>query len=568
MKAMQPAWLAALGGLMVMCVSAPAHAEPGVGACCLSDGTCEEGSELICTLAGGVYQGDGTDCDTVDCEGWGACCFVDFTCQNLAASECDALGGSYQGNETECGPGVCPAVAACCFDDGLCELLSHQTCVDAGGTLIGSQADCTTTDCLGACCFYSGYCLDDMARDRCELLYGLFKGHGTDCQFIDCSTLVQEKTYSFDQRKVSTQMVFEFDKFVETDRRRLRMVVAEFSGTITAGVILKNLGEQGIPTGVIISEHLYWDFPTLEDPYAAVEVVDEVIYCGDESYLLPPGESCDYGGLLFWPDDPPAQLTLIFEEPDELLGFLGPGTFEAVVGSAGSVAYGGVDFELTNNPHRVEGTVRVTYQYEWLGACCFYDGSCELLTWPECDAEGDPLGSDTWSVSWSKGLHCEEVVCPVYGACCLNAGCVEMTEEACAAEDGGYQGDGTNCSTAICPGVPWGACCYEDGSCTDGSGQAQCQETGGIFIGFGSECAFIDCPWILPSPGLPWTADLNGDGAVAAEDVLILLEAWGTRGGPADLNDDGEVGSPDMALLLSNWGPCPPSPDQQAVKSR
>jgi hypothetical protein len=565
MKAMQSVWLAGLGGLMMICVQAPAHAGPGVGACCLPDGTCEVGSELICLLAGGAYQGDGIECDMVECEGAGACCFADFTCQTLVESECDELGGSYQGHETECAPGICPAVAACCFGDGRCELLTPETCLDAGGTFAGTHADCTTTDCFGACCFFSGYCVDDISRDRCESLYGLFKGFGTSCESVECATLVQERTYSFDQRKLPTDLVFEFDRFVNTSCRELRAVVVEFTGTICAGVVLENMGEQGIPTGIVVNESLHWDFPTFEDPYPAIDVVDEIIYCGDEEYLLPPGESCDYGGLLFWPEDPPARLTLVYDEADELLDFLGFGIFEAAVESAGYVGYAGVDFNLTNNPHRVEGMVRVTYQYEWLGACCFYDGSCELLTWPECDALGDPIGSDTWSVSWSKGLMCEDVVCPVFGACCLDAGCVEMTQEACEAEEGGYQGDGSSCATAICPGVPWGACCYEGGLCTDGYTQAECEQTGGIFVGFGSECAFIECSWILPSPGLPWAADFSGNGAVAAEDVIILLDAWGEHGGAADLDEDGTVGSADMTLLLSNWGPCPPLPDREAI---
>lgn len=48
--------------------------------------------------------------------------------------------------------------------------------------------------------------------------------------------------------------------------------------------------------------------------------------------------------------------------------------------------------------------------------------------------------------------------------------------------------------------------------------------------------------------------DLNGDGAVSAADLSILLGAWGPCPScAADLNHDGAVGAPDIAILLGNW---------------
>lgn len=53
-------------------------------------------------------------------------------------------------------------------------------------------------------------------------------------------------------------------------------------------------------------------------------------------------------------------------------------------------------------------------------------------------------------------------------------------------------------------------------------------------------------------------ADLDGDGAVAAADLAILLGAWGPCAGcEADLNGDGSVDGNDLGLLLAAWGPCP-----------
>ena len=55
--------------------------------------------------------------------------------------------------------------------------------------------------------------------------------------------------------------------------------------------------------------------------------------------------------------------------------------------------------------------------------------------------------------------------------------------------------------------------------------------------------------------------DLNGDGAVGAVDLLILLANWGPCADcddcddcPADLDDDCTVGGGDLLILLVNWG--------------
>lgn len=51
--------------------------------------------------------------------------------------------------------------------------------------------------------------------------------------------------------------------------------------------------------------------------------------------------------------------------------------------------------------------------------------------------------------------------------------------------------------------------------------------------------------------------DLNGDGATGAEDLAILLGAWGPASGdPADLTGDGIVSAEDLAILLGAWGNC------------
>ena len=63
MKAKKSVWLAAIGGLAAVVLSAPAQA----GACCFDDGSCQDLLGVECTTSGGSYQGDVTDCASTDC---------------------------------------------------------------------------------------------------------------------------------------------------------------------------------------------------------------------------------------------------------------------------------------------------------------------------------------------------------------------------------------------------------------------------------------------------------------------------------------------------------------------
>jgi hypothetical protein len=47
--------------------------------------------------------------------------------------------------------------------------------------------------------------------------------------------------------------------------------------------------------------------------------------------------------------------------------------------------------------------------------------------------------------------------------------------------------------------------------------------------------------------------DLDGDGAVGASDLALLLGQWDATRGSADLDHDGIVGPGDLALLLGAW---------------
>ena len=64
-------------------------------------------------------------------------------------------------------------------------------------------------------------------------------------------------------------------------------------------------------------------------------------------------------------------------------------------------------------------------------------------------------------------------------------------------------------------------------------------------------------PFTIINPNLI-PGDVNGDGIVNTEDLLLLLAAWGEcQGCPEDLNGDGVVNTTDLLALLAAWGECP-----------
>ena len=118
------------------------------------------------------------------------------------------------------------------------------------------------------------------------------------------------------------------------------------------------------------------------------------------------------------------------------------------------------------------------------GGCCLPSpgGSCVDLDLFSCEANGG---------DWRRGEACSPSLCLPRGACCLAYGaCAEMTEGACQAEPGVYQGDDTTC-IGIAPACSFGACCV-DGICVELT-EAGCAERPGTWRGHGSDCDTNPC---------------------------------------------------------------------------
>jgi len=81
------------------------------------------------------------------------------------------------------------------------------------------------------------------------------------------------------------------------------------------------------------------------------------------------------------------------------------------------------------------------------GACCFADGSCQVLSPSECLEAGGAFEG--------PGVACDPNPCdqpPPEGACCFPDGtCQYLTQENCEGGGGAWVGEGAPCDPNPCP---------------------------------------------------------------------------------------------------------------------
>ncbi|MCA9755832.1 MAG: hypothetical protein KDA27_08535 [Candidatus Eisenbacteria bacterium] len=120
------------------------------------------------------------------------------------------------------------------------------------------------------------------------------------------------------------------------------------------------------------------------------------------------------------------------------------------------------------------------------GACCFEDGSCELLPQGPCETQNG---------TWLPDVTCDPNPCPQppYGACCFESGTCQFTLEGTCDSAGGTWLSDTSCDPNPCPQPPIGACCWDDGACVPMT-SGGCDQVGGTYQGDGTSCDPNPCP--------------------------------------------------------------------------
>ena len=90
----------------------------------------------------------GEVCDDYICFPEGACCLPTGECAGiLSPEECAALGGVFQGDGTDCLSVECPEpVGAACFGNGFCLVLTEAEAIAAGAEWRGIGSTCEDLD--------------------------------------------------------------------------------------------------------------------------------------------------------------------------------------------------------------------------------------------------------------------------------------------------------------------------------------------------------------------------------------------------------------------------------------
>ncbi len=227
------------------------------------------------------------------------------------------------------------------------------------------------------------------------------------------------------------------------------------------------------------------------------------------------------------------------------------------------------------------------------GACCYQNGTCVTTTNAACAASGGAYQGDGTSclgdISPANGIDdaCET---GPFGACCFADGsCNVLSSIDCSNQGGQYMGDGTIClgdlngnqiddACEIPP--PTGACCFTDGSCQVLTA-INCGLQGGVYQGDGTICLGDSNPangiddacetpqgqkWLQPPDLTPMGMDVNATiPLILADDFLCTepgpiteIHVWGSW-----LNDILPIDPGNVNFVLSIHTDIPANPPDQ-----
>ncbi len=373
-------------------------AAPVIGACCFTDGHCEELTQAACATGGGFFRGGGTTCSPNPCTPfcWHQICLVDSYGDGWNGGMVDVLvNGNLIFDNLTLASGYGPAcynfpanTGDTIFVDYTAGSWSYENgyyVYDVNGALLcnyppGPPGDCTATgNCAtaqpGACCFGDGHCEFLMPGD-CTTAGGVYQGAAVPCVPNPCPQPPPNDLCA-----------------------NAQLVAGPYPQTVSGTNINATLDCPG---------DLDWNAVWYEVvlPYALNNV--SVQYCGTSAgigtvgivyldscaacatYHLTTGytwNSCSVGGTwgidMWWN------------------GVAGPGSIWIPAYFAPAIT-----FDATFNVADAGPPP--------LSACCFWEGTCDDLTEADCLTVGG---------TWHSGTDCASYSCPVPlpGDRCLNA---------------------------------------------------------------------------------------------------------------------------------------------------
>lgn len=444
---------------------------PPDGACCLDDGICTFIDAFECEDLGGIYFGDGTLCDPNPCPQIGACCFPDGTCLARYEASCN---GVWQ--EGSCDPNPCPPPpdGACCQLDGSCVFVDRFECTDLGGSYFGDGVPCEPNPCplpeVGACCLPDGSC-EVLADYQCADADGSFQGDDSICDGLACGVPCTTPLTDYQPAAPGRGPNAGGTLILHANAALVFSTDDDYcgqSGLTDCTDAVTRSDERFTPVVV----HVIAAFPETSSPrlagivfgveYADCLRLDGWGACGDFELSTSAWPASGEGTAVTWASAQTSALT-------EVYWF-------------GAYLYSTEDTRLDLAPHPSQGAYfaddSIPSQLDPIaglgsfgfgmngvlpcpgsatpGACCYEDGSCQVVFDFECWNGGGAFAGE--------GTICDPNPCsqPSVGACCFETGCVLTTAPDCSAQGGIYMGDEIPCDPDPCLPVPviessWGA---------------------------------------------------------------------------------------------------------------
>ena len=500
------------------------------GACCFGDGSCIEVNTFDCAAAGGVYQGDGTDCGTTFCPDLtGACCFIDGSCIQVLEAACNSSGGIFQGSGTDCGTAFCPDLTPTnneCVDaialtingstsSGNTSLATPSVLPTDCGTTAGNTspgvwysvigdgttltastcnpgssydtrlrvfqgADCSFTNCIGQ--------NDDMGSALCPQ-------SGLLSRIVWCS--IPGETYYIYVHGFTTTSAGSYEVGVTSDGIDCATPGACCFGD--GSCIEVNPGDCATAGGVFQGTGTDCGTTFCPDLTGACCFIDgsciEVLEaaCNSSGGIFQ-GSGTDCGST-FCPDLSPNNndcvdaiaLTIDGSTSTGNTSLATPSALPSNCGSTGGTASPGVWYSVIGDGTRLTATTchpGTTFD-TWLRV--FEGADCSTTVCIGSNDDGSPGGGSD-PACHSTGIGVNRASTVIW--CSIPGQTYYIYVSGFSTLSGNYEvgvtSDGINCADP-------GACCFNDGSCIDTIAES-CESAGGVFQGGGTSCGTTTCP--------------------------------------------------------------------------
>lgn len=325
--------------------------------------------------------------------------------------------------------------------------------------MVGNDGCSATCDLEGACCLPNGTCLDNLLEADCTAQPGVYQGDEVACVDVTCPVCGNGTVEAGEECDDSNTMNGDgCDSTCQNEPAANDDCIDRtdvFDGPNPYTLVGSTLDAGApVPCDTNMTNDVWFNYTATCNGFATIGTCDAL---GTDT-TLQVYNGCNCGGLVDF-----APVACADDNCGGGSGFSSTVDVPVVNGNCYKIRVGGW------NGGEPTGTLTI---------------SC---TTPVCGNGTQEAGEECDDSNLVAGDGCD-ATCSVEGACCLGTNCQQLSDTACAAALGGYQGDGAACG-AQCA---FGSCCFADGACSELAAGC-CADQGGTFTG-GETCSPNNCP--------------------------------------------------------------------------